>query len=146
MDDSVAPMSNPFGYQNSLLMAMTETEGVFETMDSVNGAEASFTIQKDGRCLVYLTGSIKSVRAAITTEEEHVVETAFDSLETPQIIDLGDVKEGDVAFLIGVQSGQRVTVDTISRMAHTINNETLSSFAARLPRLQKRGNDEKKEL
>ena len=96
MDDSVAPMSNPFGYQNSLLMAMTETEGVFETMDSVNGAEASFTIQKDGRCLVYLTGSIKSVRAAITTEEEHVVETAFDSLETPQIIDLGDVKEGDV--------------------------------------------------
>jgi hypothetical protein len=48
--------------------------------------------------------------------------------------------------LIGVQSGQRVTVDTISRMAHTINNETLSAFAARLPRLQKRGNDEKKEL
>lgn len=62
------------------------------------------------------------------------------------VTELEDVKEGDVACLIGVQSGQRVTVDTISRMANTINNETLSAFAARLPRLPKRGNDEKKEL
>ena len=47
------------------------------------------------------------------------------------------VKQGDVVTIIGQENGQRVTVDTISRMAHSINNETLSAFGARLPRLIK---------
>ncbi len=47
------------------------------------------------------------------------------------------VNQGDVVTIIGQENGQRVTVDTISRMAHSINNETLSAFGARLPRLIK---------
>ncbi|MGI6511778.1 MAG: alanine racemase [Catenisphaera adipataccumulans] len=50
-----------------------------------------------------------------------------------------DVQEGDTACLVGTQNGQRVTIDEISRKAHTINNETLSALAARVPRMKKRG-------
>jgi alanine racemase len=42
-----------------------------------------------------------------------------------------DVKEGDVATLVGAG----LTVDEISRHAGTINNETLSMIAGRVPRL-----------
>lgn len=51
-----------------------------------------------------------------------------------------DVKEGDTAVLVGRQGGQQVTVDAISRLSHTINNETLSAIANRVPRLRKREN------
>ena len=50
-----------------------------------------------------------------------------------------EVKEGDVAVLIGRQEDQEVRVDEISRIAKTINNETLSNIASRVPRLRKRG-------
>ena len=49
-----------------------------------------------------------------------------------------NVQEGDRAILIGQDGEQRVTVDEISRKAGTINNETLTRFTARVPRLEKR--------
>lgn len=50
---------------------------------------------------------------------------------------IGDVKEGDVVTLIGEDQGKRITVDELSRAAHTINNETLCWVAARVPRIYK---------
>ncbi len=50
------------------------------------------------------------------------------------------VQEGDIACLVGKQGNQEATIDEISRKAETINNETLSALAARLPRLVKKGN------
>lgn len=47
------------------------------------------------------------------------------------------VKGGDEVVLVGKQGNDRVTVDTISRLANTINNETLSNIGARVPRLSK---------
>ena len=47
---------------------------------------------------------------------------------------LDDVAEGDVVTLIGTQGDQRVSVDAMSRTAHTINNETLTRITARVPR------------
>lgn len=47
---------------------------------------------------------------------------------------LDDVAEGDVVTLIGTQGDQRVSVDAMSRAAHTINNETLTRITARVPR------------
>lgn len=55
------------------------------------------------------------------------------------VTNVEEVKEGDVVCFVGVQNGQRVTIDEITRKAHTINNETLSALAARVPRLKKRG-------
>lgn len=53
------------------------------------------------------------------------------------VTDVESIQEGDVVTIIGQENGQRVTVDEISRKAHTINNETLSTLAARLPRWNK---------
>ncbi|HAM30492.1 MAG TPA: alanine racemase [Erysipelotrichaceae bacterium] len=50
------------------------------------------------------------------------------------VTDVENVQEGDVVCFIG----EGLTVDRITRAAHTINNETLTSIAARMPRLEKR--------
>lgn len=55
------------------------------------------------------------------------------------VTEIEDVKEGDICCLVGRQGDEVVTIDSISRDAHTINNETLSAIAARVPRLEKRG-------
>ena len=54
------------------------------------------------------------------------------------VTDVENVQEGDVVCLVGQQGQEQVTIDEISRKAHTINNETLSAIAARIPRLEKR--------
>ena len=54
------------------------------------------------------------------------------------VTDVEDVKEGDVVCIVGRQGDEVVTIDRISRMAKTINNETLTSISARVPRLKVR--------
>ena len=54
------------------------------------------------------------------------------------VTNVDSVHQGDIVCIIGTQNGERVTVDQISRLAHTINNETLSCITARVPRLEKR--------
>ena len=51
---------------------------------------------------------------------------------------IDDVKEGDVVVLIGEQGEERVSVDAMSRASHTINNETLTCIASRVPRIYKK--------
>ena len=54
------------------------------------------------------------------------------------VTEIEGVQEGDEAVIVGEQEGNRVTIDRISRMTNTINNETLTSLASRLPRLPKK--------
>lgn len=54
------------------------------------------------------------------------------------VTNVEEVQEGDVVVIVGQQGDQKVTIDEISRKSHTINNETLSAIAARVPRLRKR--------
>lgn len=54
------------------------------------------------------------------------------------VTQVDNVKEGDVVVLVGKQGDKQVTIDEISRKSHTINNETLSDIAARVPRLKRR--------
>ncbi|MGM9946902.1 alanine racemase [Floccifex sp.] len=54
------------------------------------------------------------------------------------VTNVESVQQGDEVCIIGTQKGQRVTVDEISRKAHSINNETLSCITSRVPRLEKR--------
>lgn len=49
-----------------------------------------------------------------------------------------DVKEGDIVTLIGEDGGAIASVDAMSRASHTINNETLTRFSVRLPRIYKK--------
>ena len=46
-----------------------------------------------------------------------------------------DIEAGDIVTLIGTDGNETVTVDEISRKAGTINNETLTRFTKRVPRL-----------
>lgn len=46
-----------------------------------------------------------------------------------------DIVEGDVATLVGKDGDQICKVDEISRLAKTINNETLSAITSRVVRI-----------
>lgn len=50
------------------------------------------------------------------------------------VSEIENVQEGDTAIFVG----DSLSIDRISRMAHTINNESLSALAARLPRLKRK--------
>lgn len=53
------------------------------------------------------------------------------------ITGLDGVSEGDVATLIGCDGDEVLSVDELSRLAHTINNETLCWISQRVPRIYK---------
>lgn len=53
------------------------------------------------------------------------------------VTEIEDVKEGDVATLFGEDGDEVLKVDELSRLAHTINNETLCWISARVPRIYK---------
>ena len=53
------------------------------------------------------------------------------------ITGLDGVREGDVATLIGCDGDEFLAVDELSRLAHTINNETLCWISQRVPRIYK---------
>ncbi len=48
-----------------------------------------------------------------------------------------DIAEGDIAVIVGTDGDNRMTIDQISRLAGSINNETLCAFSKRVPRLDK---------
>lgn len=54
------------------------------------------------------------------------------------VSDIEDVHEGDIVTLIGADGEEQVSVDAMSRASHTINNETLTRFSVRLPRIYKK--------
>lgn len=45
-----------------------------------------------------------------------------------------NVQEGDEAVLVGTQKGNMITIDELSRCAHTINNESFCMLSKRVPR------------
>lgn len=51
-----------------------------------------------------------------------------------------DIEEGDIATLVGQDGENHLTIDAISRLAGTINNETLSALASRIVRIYKQKN------
>lgn len=53
------------------------------------------------------------------------------------VTDIDDVKEGDVVTLFGCDGGQYLPIDALTRLANTINNETLCWISARVPRIYK---------
>ena len=54
------------------------------------------------------------------------------------VTDVEDVKEGDIVCIVGKQKDEIVTIDEISRKAHSINNETLCAISKRVARLKVR--------
>ncbi len=50
------------------------------------------------------------------------------------VSEVDDVKEGDVAVIVGVDKEQCICIDELSRAADTINNETFTQISKRVPR------------
>ncbi|MGX8834482.1 alanine racemase [Amedibacillus sp. YH-ame6] len=53
------------------------------------------------------------------------------------VSDIDDVKEGDVVTLFGNDQEEHLSIDELTRLANTINNETLCWISARVPRIYK---------
>lgn len=53
------------------------------------------------------------------------------------VSDIHHVKEGDIATLFGYDQNEFLSIDTLTRLSETINNETLCWMSARLPRIYK---------
>lgn len=53
------------------------------------------------------------------------------------VTDIPDAAPGDIVTVIGKDGSCQVKVDEISRLSHTINNETLTRFNTRMPKVRK---------
>lgn len=53
------------------------------------------------------------------------------------VTDIQNVKEGDIVTVIGQDHELKCSVDELSRLANTINNETLCWISSRVPRIYK---------
>ena len=53
------------------------------------------------------------------------------------VTDIEGVEEGDVATLFGCDQGAYLSIDELSRLSGTINNETFCKISARVPRIYK---------
>lgn len=51
------------------------------------------------------------------------------------VTDIPDVREGDIVTVVGRDGDEVVTIDQISRLAGSINNETLTRISSRVPRI-----------
>lgn len=51
------------------------------------------------------------------------------------VTDIDDVKEGDIVTLFGRDGDEVLTIDELTRLAGTINNETFCWISARVPRI-----------
>ena len=87
--------SQPFQMQNELLRAACGVEDVFHIMNSYGGRQAQFTIEEEGRCLLFIPTTLESCDVEISRGQTQTRTKHFDSLEPPQIIDLGDVQKDD---------------------------------------------------
>lgn len=50
------------------------------------------------------------------------------------VSEVSNVKEGDIATLVGSDQGEVIKIDELSRAAHTINNESFTLISKRVPR------------
>ncbi len=87
--------SNPFTVQNSFLENACSVENVFTVGGKTNGSSVKLTAKQDGRQFVFITNKLEAAEVTVTRYGETVLTKEFDSLENPQIIDIGDVKKND---------------------------------------------------
>ncbi|MGI6072848.1 MAG: YfhO family protein [Lachnospiraceae bacterium] len=87
--------SSPFLVQNSFINAACGGGKLFSSEKTLSGTEIKWNAKDDGRQLVYITDKISDARAKIERGGEVILDKEFSGLENPQIIDLGDVENGD---------------------------------------------------
>lgn len=54
------------------------------------------------------------------------------------VSEVDNVKEGDIAVIVGTSGNETIKIDELSRAANTINNETFTLISKRVPRFYKR--------
>ena len=107
--DTMITVSEPFELQNDLLSNMTGVENVFYTMPSMSGSRALIEAEITGRCMMYVTSDTEQCVVEISRDGEVIDQISFDDMETPQIIDIGDVQEGDLITVMA-NDGESETI------------------------------------
>lgn len=143
-DDAVEILSNP-----DFIPILTLKTRVSMVKDLKPGATVSYgrhykvskPVKIASLCIGYADGlpracSNKELEVLIHGKKARVVGNICMDQCMADVTDIPDVKEGDVAIVIGRDGDQVLSVDAISRMAGTINNETLTRLTARVPRIQ----------
>ncbi len=93
-------LSDPFAFQNEIISKACGVEDVFYIEGSYGGgSKISYIASKNGRLLAYLTSDQESINVEILRNGESVGFYTYDSLETPEIVDIGDVQQGDEVYI-----------------------------------------------
>ncbi len=93
-------LTDPFEVQNDIISKACGAEDIFYIEGSYGGgSKISYTATKAGRLLAYLTSDQESINVEILRDGESVGYYTFDNLETPEIVDIGDVQQGDEVYI-----------------------------------------------
>ena len=107
-------MDNPFVTQNNFVYQSTGVVNLFTITGHIYGEEASGGFATEGRGFLYITNEAEEANVIIYRDGSEYKNETFDDLENPQIIDLDDVKEGDVVYVTATdEDGEAVEIDAI---------------------------------
>lgn len=91
---------DPFVFQNEIISKACGAEDIFYIEGSYGGgSQINYTAAKSGRLFAYLTSDQDSINVEILRNGESVGYYTFDNLETPEIVDIGDVQQGDEVYI-----------------------------------------------
>ncbi|WP_416324657.1 alanine racemase [[Eubacterium] hominis] len=81
--------------------------------------------------------SNKGYRVLIHGEYAEIIGNVCMDQMMIDVTGIDNVKEGDIVTLVGKDHDKTVCIDELSRLANTINNETLCWISSRVPRIYK---------
>lgn len=95
LDVYLSESGTPFGTQNEIGRQAADVKGLFKEQSSVSGETAVFEAEKTGRGYIYIDSKLKSVDVTIERDGTVISENTYSSIENKQLVDIGDVSEGD---------------------------------------------------
>ena len=102
---------NPFINQNEMIRQFSGEEAVFELYESIQDKIINLNVRSEGRCMIYIPTPLEKCSIFILRDRQIVDRKDLDHLESPWILDVGDVKKGDrVTVLIGDDDVDEITV------------------------------------
>ena len=85
----------PFTVQNDFISKSVGADYIYEIYYSISGNGVTFTAEEDGRYFAYIDNKIDSCTVDVKRNGISVSFKNYESLENPEIIDLGDIEKGD---------------------------------------------------
>ncbi len=88
--------NNPFRVQNEFVKASVGAAPIFEYGEIISGENIKVLVGKDGKGFLFIGCDVDDVNVKVSREDIILRNKKFSSIENERLIDIGDVKEGDV--------------------------------------------------